>query len=510
MSAFGQPQTGQPQASSGLFGSSTPSTGLGSITQATSTTSLFGSQNQPTASSGGLFGAPQSTNTASQSTSNGLFGSSAQAGQPGGSLFGQNPSFNAGGFGSTAATPSMGQAPAGSTVSNSTSSTGGLFGSSTPNQASSSSGTTGLFGTTATTGTSSSLFGTNTSGTSGATGGLFGTPGTSGAQSQAGGTAGGATLFGGTTAQPATSTGLFGTSSSATPTQPGGSGLFGSTSAPTPSQPVSTGLFGSTGTNAGATGTTSLFGTSSSSVTTGTSGPTAGTGGLFGTLTAAPPTSQTSSSIFGNSATPSAGAGTAQGIQGSASLAQAKANLLEHRPIEEVLATWETRISHQASIFQKFAGDVVSVDKQLIQSARRLKELSDEHSVIKQKSAHIDSAIKSIWDHQDALGKLLSHIQDELNRDRTTAPMQYSGAALSGTGSASERGAALWSQILDMETEINDIVRDIESISSGKVHSDESAQGNLSSLMKLIKLHAHSIATLQQQTNDTRKTLQGL
>jgi hypothetical protein len=199
-----------------------------------------------------------------------------------------------------------------------------------------------------------------------------------------------------------------------------------------------------------------------------------------------------------------------RGTQGSASLAQAKANLLEHRPIEEVLANWENRISQQASIFQKFASDVVSVDKQLIQSARRLRELSDEHSVIKQKSSHIDSAIKSIWDHQDALGKLLSHIQEELSRDRVSSAVQYSGAVLSATGSASERGAALWSQILDMETEINDIVRDVESISSGTVHSDESSQGSLSSLMKLIKLHAHSIATLQQQTNDTRKTLQGL
>ena len=183
---------------------------------------------------------------------------------------------------------------------------------------------------------------------------------------------------------------------------------------------------------------------------------------------------------------------------------------MEQRPIEEVLATWEARIANQASIFQKFAGDVVSVDKQLIQSARRLKELSDEHTVIKQKSTHIDSAIKSIWDHQDALGKLLSHIQDELNRDRVSVTTQYSGASLSGTGSASERGAALWSQILDMESEINDIVRDMESISSGSVHTDESSQGDLSGLVKLIKLHAHSIATLQQQTNDTRRTLQSL
>ena len=174
------------------------------------------------------------------------------------------------------------------------------------------------------------------------------------------------------------------------------------------------------------------------------------------------------------------------------------------------MANWENRISQQASIFQKFASDVVNVDKQLIQSARRLKELSDEHSVIKQKSSHIDSAIKSIWDHQDALGKLLSHIQDEINRDRSTSGAQYPGGAMSGTGSASERGSALWSQILDMETEVNDIVRDIESINSGTVNSDESCQGNLSGLVKLIKLHAHSIATLQQQTNDARKTLQSI
>ncbi len=156
-------------------------------------------------------------------------------------------------------------------------------------------------------------------------------------------------------------------------------------------------------------------------------------------------------------------------------------------------------------MFQKFATDVVSVDKQLIQSARRLKELSDEHNILKQKSQHIDAAIKSVNDHQEALGKLLSHIQEELTRDRAAHASQYAGSSMSGTGSSSERAAAVWSQICDLENEVNDIIKDIER--AGTVEDEGSTSGNLAGLTKLIKLHAHSIATLQQQTNDMKQNL---
>jgi chromosome segregation ATPase len=230
-------------------------------------------------------------------------------------------------------------------------------------------------------------------------------------------------------------------------------------------------------------------------VTTATTGSS-----LFGATT----TPSTSGSLFGTTS-----ATTASAQQSTSNLSQAKANVLEHRPVEELLANWETRVSQQAAIFQKFAGDVVNVDKSLIQAARQIKELSDEHSTIKQKSQHIDSAIKSIWDHQEALGKLLSHIQEELNRDRSSQPNQYSSAGISGAGSGSERAASLWSQVLDIENDVNDLVRDIEAV-CGNSSGDGASNGSLAGLMKLIKLHAHSIATLQQQANDTKRAFQGL
>ena len=145
---------------------------------------------------------------------------------------------------------------------------------------------------------------------------------------------------------------------------------------------------------------------------------------------------------------------------------------------------------------------MVSVDKQLIQSARRLKELSDDHNVLKQKSQHLDAAIKSVNDHQDALGKLLSHIQDELSRDRAAHAAHYAGTSLSGAGSSSERAATVWSQLCDLENEVNDIIRDVER--SGSAAAED---GNLSGLTKLIKLHAHSIATLQQQTAEIKQNI---
>lgn len=179
--------------------------------------------------------------------------------------------------------------------------------------------------------------------------------------------------------------------------------------------------------------------------------------------------------------------------------------MLEHRPVDELLSNWEGRISQQASVFQKFASDVVSVDKQLIQSARRLKELSDEHTVLKQKSQHIDAAIKSVWDHQEALGKLLSHIQEELTRDRSAHTSQHAGSSLSGAGSSSERAAAVWSQISDLESDVSDIIRDIDRI--GASPGEEDGCGNLAGLAKLIKLHARSIVSLQQQTSELKQNL---
>jgi phage-related minor tail protein len=61
----------------------------------------------------------------------------------------------------------------------------------------------------------------------------------------------------------------------------------------------------------------------------------------------------------------------------------------------------------------------------------------------------------------------------------------------------------VWSQICDLENEVNDIIRDVEKVGS----NEEDASGNLTGLTKLIKLHAHSIATLQQQTNDIKQNM---
>ena len=506
---FGQQQTPQQQTTGNLFGSVTTSTGLFGSTQQTQPTPLFGSQGQSNPTPGGLFGASAGNPINNQPPTGSLFGSSTQPTQQSGGLFGQAQPATIGSIGANS-TASQTLAPSPFGTSASSASSGGLFGASSGAQNSTTGGTSGLFGSAATTGTSSSLFGNQPAAASATSGGLFGTSVPSSTTNQTPGNS----LFGASTTAQSSGPGLFGsTTTGATPPQSTSTSLFAPASGSSTTQPAGNGLFGLSGTTTVPATTSSLFGSNTTNNPTNGPAGTAATG-LFGAPGISTVATVPSSSIFGSGGT--SGTGNSNGTsatpvtQTSASLAQAKANLLEHRPIEEVLANWENRISQQASIFQKFASDVVSVDKQLIQSAQRLKELSDEHSVIKQKSGHIDSAIKSIWDHQDALGKLLSHIQEEINKDRSTGVAQYPGAAMSGTGSASERGSALWSQILDMETEVNDIVRDIESINSGTVNSDESCQGNLSGLVKLIKLHAHSIATLQQQTNDARKTLQSI
>lgn len=320
-STFGQAKPG------GLFGSTPASTGgFGATTstfgQNTNTGGgLFGQQQQPAQT--GTFGQPAA------STSGGLFGQSNQANTSGGlfgaqntNTFGQNnqqqqqqqqstgfgfgaskPAFGAtpstGGFGQAAATNTFGQTNNASTgfgfgqqqnQQQPQQQTGGLFGS-TP------AANTG-FGQTNTTGSTGGLFGQNNTTQQPATGGLFG---------QTAPKPGG--LFGNTTTTPATNTG-FGFGQNNTAAQPAaGGGLFGQQNTSQPGQ--TGGLFGQNNTTAPAAGG-GLFGQNSTAAAGGGlfgQKPAAPAGGgLFGTTPAAQPAA-TGSTGFGFGANNTGGGG---------------------------------------------------------------------------------------------------------------------------------------------------------------------------------------------------------
>lgn len=266
---FGAQNTSQPAASGSLFGqgNSTPnanSTSGGGVLGTNSSGGLFGSGSQPSGPS------VMGQNTSNQPPSGNLFGS-ANSTQNSGSIFGQNS-----------------QQPTGSSIFGTTSSVqpsgGSLFGSSGTGNAQQGSG---LFGQKPTTG---GLFGQNSQQQSNSLGtsqtGLFGQ--SSNNQAQAG------SLFGNQNGTQQQSSGLFGNNSANS-----GGGIFGQSS-----QPPSGSLFGqnnqqSTGTNFGSGSTVQsnggLFGSQNNQNQQGTGlfGQKPTGGGLFGSQGTNPQNQQT-------------------------------------------------------------------------------------------------------------------------------------------------------------------------------------------------------------------------
>lgn len=287
---FGQSSTGTsafggPSTTGGMFGQQSSSSSFGQQTGTASgfggsgsnlfgskpqTSSLFGSTPATSAQSGtGLFG-----------TSGGGFGSGTSggfgSGGTGSNLFGQSqqqnkPSF--GGFGS-GTTGGFGSSTGGGFGTSTTSSGGGLFGSTTA--------TSLPFGQQQQgTGTSFGGFGQRSQQQQGQTGSnLFGSFGSNQQSQQQK-----PSLFGGTTSS--TSTGLFGGQQQ--PQQSSGSNLFGGSTSNLFNKPASSNLFGGSG-----TGETGLFGSNQQQQ------PSTGgsLGGLFGQSTQQP-----ASNLFGSKPT---------------------------------------------------------------------------------------------------------------------------------------------------------------------------------------------------------------
>ncbi|WFD33296.1 glutathionyl-hydroquinone reductase [Malassezia cuniculi] len=238
--------------------------GTSSNTASTSAPSLFGAQQKP---GGFSFGGSQNSSTAAPTQ------------KPAGSLFGTQSTGAAGSAtGNSAAGVLFGQ----NNTTNTTNTTGGLFGQNNANTGTSAGG---LFGqNTSNSGTSGGLFGQNNAGATGATGNLFGqnTTGAANTTTTTGNLFGQSTTGTGTTA--GTAGGLFGQNNNNNTSGTTG-GLFGQNNTNTAGTTGS--LFGQT--NTGATG--NLFGQS-----TNTTGGLFGqnnnaSGGLFGQNNAAKPAS---------------------------------------------------------------------------------------------------------------------------------------------------------------------------------------------------------------------------
>ena len=100
--------------------------------------------------------------------------------------------------------------------------------------------------------------------------------------------------------------------------------------------------------------------------------------------------------------------------QAQANVTQAKVGAVEHRKVEELLRSWEERISNQTTTFARFADQILQVDTSIIANANKLREMSQDTSQLRHKQETVDQSIKQLNEQQDSLAQLLNQLQDAL------------------------------------------------------------------------------------------------
>ncbi|CAL1128813.1 unnamed protein product [Cladocopium goreaui] len=149
----------------------------------------------------------------------------------------------------------------------------------------------------------------------------------------------------------------------------------------------------------------------------------------------------------------------------SSELQQARATVVEHRKVSDLLRMWEERIHKQAQHFDAFAEQVLRFDTDLIANAAKVKVLREEHAQLKGRQELVDRSLQQIWEQQDSLGRLLSGLVEALRPQ----PQQADEAAGSAAAPirSHQRALALTLQLDELERQAEDLARE-----TGKIQSN--------------------------------------
>ncbi|CAJ1354272.1 unnamed protein product, partial [Effrenium voratum] len=217
-----------------------------------------------------------------------------------------------------------------------------------------------------------------------------------------------------------------------------------------------------------------------------------------------------SGGLFGGSAGASSGAafgsGGAAGFAASASgaeLAQARATVVEHRKVSDLMQMWEERIHKQAQHFDAFAEQVLRFDCDLIANAAKVKVLREEHGQLKGRQELVDRSLQQIWDQQDSLGRLLSGMLEALRPQQQQQADEAAGNAAAPARSH-QRALQLTLQLDELERQAEDLARE-----TGKVQSNLYKEP-LTTVVRVLDAHAGALDAISTQVTSVNQRLQDI
>ncbi|CAE7294558.1 Nup62, partial [Symbiodinium sp. CCMP2456] len=256
-------------------------------------------------------------------------------------------------------------------------------------------------------------------------------------------------------------------------------------------------LFGSGPASGGAAGGASLFGAGSSGGAS-TFGGGSGSAGLFGSAASGGATGFSSGGTAGGLGFGAAGAAAGAGGE----LQQARATVIEHRKVSDLLRMWEERIQKQAQHFDAFAEQILRFDTDVIANAAKVKVLREEHAQLKARQELADRSIQQIWEQQDSLGRLLASLTEALR----TQPQQADEAAGSAAAPvrAHQRSLGLTMQLDELERQAEDLARE-----TGKVQSNLYKEP-LTTVVRVLDAHASALDAIQNQVGSVTQRIHAI
>ncbi|CAJ1428877.1 unnamed protein product [Effrenium voratum] len=186
-----------------------------------------------------------------------------------------------------------------------------------------------------------------------------------------------------------------------------------------------------------------------------------------------------------------------------AELAQARATVVEHRKVSDLMQMWEERIHKQAQHFDAFAEQVLRFDCDLIANAAKVKVLREEHGQLKGRQELVDRSLQQIWDQQDSLGRLLSGMLEALRPQQQQQADEAAGNAAAPARSH-QRALQLTLQLDELERQAEDLARE-----TGKVQSNLYKEP-LTTVVRVLDAHAGALDAISTQVTSVNQRLQDI